>query len=100
MPKVAIYDLTGKKTGEEIELMDYVFGVEFNEAVVHQAVVMQQANERQGTHATKTRGMVRGGGRKPWYWPCPCRFRSFPSVGRRRYHLWTESPQPCYRYAP
>ena len=61
MPKVAIYDLTGKKTGEEIELMDYVFGVEFNEAVVHQAVVMQQANERQGT-----RGMVRGGGRKPW----------------------------------
>lgn len=66
MPKVAIYDLTGKKTGEEIELMDYVFGVEFNEAVVHQAVVMQQANERQGTHATKTRGMVRGGGRKPW----------------------------------
>ena len=66
MPKVAIYDMTGKQTGEEIELMDYVFGVEFNEAVVHQAVVMQQANERQGTHATKTRGMVRGGGRKPW----------------------------------
>ena len=66
MPKVAVYDKTGKQTGEEIELMDYVFGVEFNEAVVHQAVVMQQANERQGTHATKTRGMVRGGGRKPW----------------------------------
>jgi len=66
MPKVAVYDMTGKQTGEEIELMDYVFGVEFNEAVVHQAVVMQQANERQGTHATKTRGMVRGGGRKPW----------------------------------
>ncbi|MDO5597490.1 MAG: 50S ribosomal protein L4 [Acidaminococcus sp.] len=66
MPKVAIYDMTGKQTGEEIELMDYVFGVEFNEAVVHQAVVMQQANERQGTHATKTRGLVRGGGRKPW----------------------------------
>lgn len=66
MPKVAVYDITGKQTGEEIKLMDYVFGVEFNEAVVHQAVVMQQANERQGTHATKTRGMVRGGGRKPW----------------------------------
>ena len=66
MPKVAVYDMTGKQTGEEIELMDYVFGVEFNEAVVHQAVVMQQANERQGTHATKTRGLVRGGGRKPW----------------------------------
>ena len=66
MPKVAVHDMTGKQTGEEIELMDYVFGVEFNEAVVHQAVVMQQANERQGTHATKTRGMVQGGGRKPW----------------------------------
>ena len=66
MAKVTIYDMTGKQTGEEIELMDYVFGVEFNEAVVHQAVVMQQANERQGTHATKTRGLVRGGGRKPW----------------------------------
>ena len=103
MPKVAIYDLTGKKTGEEIELMDYVFGVEFNEAVVHQAVVMQQANERQGTHATKTRGMVRGGGRKlgnrkVLAVPVPVPF--VPSVGRRRYHLWTESPQPCYRYAP
>ena len=50
MPKLSVYDMTGKKTGEEIELMDYVFGVEMNEAVVHQAVVMQQANERQGTH--------------------------------------------------
>ena len=104
MPKVAIYDLTGKKTGEEIELMDYVFGVEFNEAVVHQAVVMQQANERQGTHATKTRGMVRGGGRKPWKQKGTGRARAGSvrslSVGRRRYHLWTESPQPCYRYAP
>lgn len=66
MPKVAVYDITGKKTGEEIELMDYVFGVEFNEPVVHQAIVRQQANERQGTAATKTRGMVRGGGKKPW----------------------------------
>ena len=66
MPKVAVYDITGKQTGEEIELNDLVFGVEFNEAVVHQAIVMQQAAERQGTSATKTRGMVRGGGRKPW----------------------------------
>ena len=66
MPKLSVYNIAGEKTGEEIELMDYVFGVEMNEAVVHQAVVMQQANERLGTHATKTRGMVRGGGRKPW----------------------------------
>lgn len=65
MPKVAVYDMTGKQTGE-LELNDSVFGVEINEALVHQAVVMQLASQRQGTHATKTRAMVRGGGRKPW----------------------------------
>lgn len=66
MPKLSIYDITGKEIGEQIELNDEVFGVEFNEPVVHQAVVMQLANQRQGTAATKTRGLVRGGGRKPW----------------------------------
>ena len=66
MPKLSVYNISGQATGEEIELNDLVFGVEFNEAVVHQAIVMQQAAERQGTSATKTRGMVRGGGRKPW----------------------------------
>jgi len=65
MPKVAVYDITGNKTGE-MELNDNVFGVEVNEAVLHQAVVMQLASQRLGTHATKTRGLVRGGGRKPW----------------------------------
>ena len=66
MPKLSVYDITGKATGEEIELNDQVFGVEFNEPVVHQAVVRQLANQRLGTHATKSRAMVRGGGRKPW----------------------------------
>lgn len=61
MPKLSVYDLSGAQTGE-IELNDSVFGAEFNEAVVHQAVVMQLANQRQGTSATKTRAMVRGGG--------------------------------------
>ena len=65
MPKVAVYDITGQQTGE-VELNDNVFGVDVNVPVMHQAVVMQLANQRQGTHATKTRGMVRGGGRKPW----------------------------------
>lgn len=65
MPKVAVYTITGTKAGE-IELNDNVFGVEVNEAVLHQAVVMQLANQRLGTAATKTRGLVRGGGRKPW----------------------------------
>ena len=84
MPKLSVYDITGKQTGEEIELMDYVFGVEFNEAVVHQAVVMQQANARQGTHAAKTRAMVRGGGKKPWRQKGTGRARA----GSNRSPLW------------
>ena len=65
MPKVALYNIAGETTGE-VELNENIFGVEVNEALVHQAVVMQLANQRLGTHATKTRGLVRGGGRKPW----------------------------------
>lgn len=65
MPKVAVYNIAGTQTGD-MELNDSVFGVEVNEAVLHQAVVMQMASQRLGTAATKTRGFVRGGGRKPW----------------------------------
>jgi large subunit ribosomal protein L4 len=65
MAKVAVYNIAGQQTGE-IELNDTVFGIEVNEAVVHQALVMQLASQRQGNAATKTRAMVRGGGRKPW----------------------------------
>jgi large subunit ribosomal protein L4 len=49
-----------------IELDDRVFGITPNQAVVHQAVVTQQANARQGTHDTRTRGEVAGGGKKPY----------------------------------
>lgn len=65
MPKVAIYNVQGAQVGE-MELNDEIFGIEPNEAVVHEAVVMQLASLRRGTHATKTRAEVRGGGRKPW----------------------------------
>ncbi len=65
MPTVTKYNMSGAKVGE-IQLNDAVFAVEVNEAVMHQAVVRQLSNERLGTHATKTRGLVRGGGRKPW----------------------------------
>ncbi|MCL0071846.1 50S ribosomal protein L4 [Peptococcaceae bacterium] len=65
MPKVAVYNINGGQVGE-IELNDAVWGIEPNKYVLHQAVVMQLASRRLGTHATKTRGMVRGGGRKPW----------------------------------
>jgi large subunit ribosomal protein L4 len=65
MPKVALFNQTGAQVGE-IELNDSVFGIEPNKAVLHDAVVMQLASLRQGTHDTKGRSEVRGGGRKPW----------------------------------
>lgn len=65
MPKLALYNQSGSEVGE-IELNDSVFGIEPNRSVLHDAVVMQQASMRQGTHKTKGRSEVRGGGRKPW----------------------------------
>jgi len=57
--------MAGETVGE-IELNDAVFGIEPNVAVMHQALLRQMANARLGTHDTKTRGEVAGGGRKPW----------------------------------
>ena len=88
MPTVATYNMAGKEVGK-IELNDAVFAVEVNEAVMHQAVVRQLSNERLGTHATKTRGMVRGGGRKPWYRSCTFWLHSFPIVDRWWYSIWS-----------
>lgn len=65
MPKLAVLDMNGNQVGE-IELSEKVFGITPNKAVLHEAVVMQQASLRRGTHATKNRAAVRGGGRKPW----------------------------------
>jgi len=65
MPKVALYNQTGSQVGE-IELADSVFGIEPNNAALYDAIVMQQASQRQGTHDVKNRSEVRGGGRKPW----------------------------------
>ena len=65
MPKVSIYNVSGSQVGE-FELADSVFGIEPNVHVLHSAVVLQQAAERHGTHKTKGRSEVRGGGRKPW----------------------------------
>jgi large subunit ribosomal protein L4 len=63
--EVKVYDLEGNETGT-VELDESVFGIEPNVSVMHQAHVRQRANARQGTHSTKTRSEVRGGGRKPW----------------------------------
>jgi large subunit ribosomal protein L4 len=65
MPKVALYSVNGSQVGE-LELSESVFGVQPNVHVLHSAVLLQQAAERQGTHKTKGRSEVRGGGRKPW----------------------------------
>jgi len=65
MPKVALYNQNGSQVGE-VELNDAVFGIEPNEHVLFEAIIMQRASLRQGTHKVKGRSEVRGGGRKPW----------------------------------
>ena len=100
MPKVALYNVQGSQVGE-VELNDAVFGIEPNESVVHEAVVMQMASWRRGTHCTKSRGEVRGGGRKPWKQKGTGRAR----VGTIRSPLWRGGaiifgPKPrSYRYS-
>ncbi|ASS76928.1 50S ribosomal protein L4 [Tumebacillus algifaecis] len=65
MPKVPVYNISGSQVGE-IELSETVFGITPNQHVLHEAVVMQLASLRRGTHDVKNRSEVRGGGRKPW----------------------------------
>ncbi|MBE5780546.1 MAG: 50S ribosomal protein L4 [Clostridiales bacterium] len=65
MPKVAVYKIDGTVAGE-MELNDAIFGIEPNEAAIHQVVVAQLANRRQGTQSALTRAEVSGGGIKPW----------------------------------
>jgi large subunit ribosomal protein L4 len=63
--RVTMKDMSGKQVGE-VELNDAIFAIPVNTAVIHQALMRQMANARLGTHDTKTRGEVRGGGKKPW----------------------------------
>ena len=65
MKTVSIISVGGKKAGT-VELPDDVFDVQANVPLIHQVVVAQQAAARRGTHATRTRGQVRGGGKKPY----------------------------------
>ncbi len=65
MTKVAVLKQDGSQAAE-IELNDAVFAIEPNNAVITDAVLMQRASLRQGTHAVKNRSAVSGGGRKPW----------------------------------
>ena len=63
--KIDVFNLEAKKVGD-MELNEAVFGQEYNEALIHQVVVAQLANKRQGNKSTLTRSEVRGGGAKPW----------------------------------
>lgn len=94
MPTAKVRNLSNKEVGE-VELSDAVFGVELNESLIHSAVRNYLANARQGTSATKTRGDVSGGGKKPWKQKGTGRAR----VASNRSPLWrgggrVHGPQP------
>jgi large subunit ribosomal protein L4 len=94
MPEVEIKDRNNMTVGS-INLDDKIFSVHLKESLLHEAVVNFLANQRQGTHATKTRGLVSGGGRKPWRQKHTGRARA----GSIRSPLWkgggtTFGPQP------
>ena len=65
MPSTDLVNLKKEKVGS-VDLDEGLFASKVNRPLIHEAVVMQQASMRQGTAATKTRGQVRGGGKKPW----------------------------------
>jgi large subunit ribosomal protein L4 len=100
MPELEIKDKNNNAVGK-IALADDVFGVAAKEGVIHNAVVNFLANQRQGTHATRTKGLVSGGGKKPWKQKHTGRARS----GSNRSPLWRGGgivfgPQPRdYSYA-
>ena len=94
MPKVDLYNIKGKKTGD-CELTDTIFGIEISTFAMHQAVVTYNANQRQGTQSTLTRSEVSGGGKKPWRQKGTGRAR----VGSSRNPVWrhggvTFAPKP------
>ncbi len=65
MPSVKLYNMKREEVGN-LNLSDVLFNAEYNESVIHQAIVTRLSNERQGTKSTLTRSEVRGGGAKPW----------------------------------
>ena len=70
--------------GKAVTVDKSVFGIKPNESVVHQAVITELSNERQGTHASKNRSKVRGGGRKPW----KQKGRGVARAGTNRSPIW------------
>lgn len=94
MPEIEIKDRNNKKAGK-INLPEEIFGLKASGAVMHDSVINFLANQRQGTHATKTKGLVSGGGKKPWKQKHTGRARA----GSSRSPLWRSGgtafgPQP------
>lgn len=83
MPELEVKDKNNRPVGK-ISLSDEVFGLKAKDGVLHNAIVNFLANQRQGTHATKTKGLVSGGGKKPWKQKHTGRARS----GSSRSPLW------------
>jgi len=83
VPVVELKDMNNNIIGK-LNLKDEVFGLETRKAILHEGVINYLANQRQGTHATKTKGLVRGGGRKPWKQKHTGRARA----GSNRSPLW------------
>ena len=93
--ELQVYTKSGELAGRTIKVSDKVFGSEPNEHVVYLAVKSQRTNSRQGTHSSKTRSMVSGGGKKPW----KQKGRGTARAGTIRSPLWrgggvAHGPQP------
>src|SRR6201985_1398724 len=84
MPELNIVDIEGKKSAS-LQLPKEKFGVHVHDAVIHQAVVMYRAKQRQGTVSTKGRAEISGGGKKPWRQKGTGRARA----GSSRSPVWT-----------
>lgn len=93
MANVTLYKQDGSENGS-VELNDAIFAIEPNQNVVFDAIIMQRASLRQGTHAVKNRSAVSGGGRKPWRQKGTGRARQVPSVHHSGVAVGSSSDQP------
>ena len=100
MANVSVYNMEGQAVGT-IELNDAVFGCEIKDQLVHQAVLLQLANKRQGTQSAKTRSEVSGGGKKPWRQKGTGRARQGSTRATQWYHGGiSHGPKPrSYRFS-
>jgi large subunit ribosomal protein L4 len=82
--KIDVYKIDGTKSGEQVELNDSIFNAEPNDHVIYLSVKAYLANQRQGTHKSKERNEVKGGGKKPWRQ----KGRGVARAGTTRSPLW------------